>query len=204
MRHKWIIGLVLSVVAALASFGVVPAFWGIGANVVLNELEKIPVEDVADAVLNGEVVRVVDGDTIEVRISQADGELEMLRLIGVDTPETKHPGMPIQFYGPEATQFTKNLCLGQNVILHVQEDGPDRGKYGRLLVYVELPTGEILNEKIISDGFGYSYTKYPHAEADKYNKLQLSAIQGKRGLWGDVKFSDLPEWLRKSNPDILK
>ncbi len=203
MKKSWV-ALVLMIVAALSGIGILPGIWGVASNVVLQNLDKIPFDEVVDASLDANVIRIVDGDTIEVDLVPPGDKPEMLRLIGVDTPETVHPAMPVQFFGPESTQFTKNMCLGQSVRLYLQKDGPERGKYGRLLVYVELTGGKILNEEIISQGFGYSYTKYPHAKSADYGILQDEAQIAKRGLWAGVKFEDLPVWLRKSNPDILK
>ncbi|MCK5565384.1 MAG: thermonuclease family protein [Planctomycetes bacterium] len=204
MGKKTLVKLACTVVLVLVGLGIVPGGWGVISNVVLEELNKTVPAEICDAPIYADVVRVVDGDTIEVEVYGVGGDKEMLRLIGVDTPETVHPSLPVQFYGPEATQFTKNLCLNSAVALHVQKDGPLRGKYGRLLVYVELSEGRFLNEEIIKRGFGYSYTKYPHAKTDYYNQLQSEAQKGRRGLWGSVKFEDLPGWLRESDPDILK
>ena len=192
------------VMTIMAGMGVVHKGWGLAANVVLEELDKVEKNPTDFSAVLADVVRVVDGDTIEVSLYGTGGDKEMLRLIGVDTPETVHPRMPVQFYGPEATQFTKNMCSGTTVKLHYQKQGPSRGNYGRLLVYVELAGGAILNEEIISNGFGYSYTKYPHEKTAEYNQLQHAAQASEVGLWGSVKFEDLPDWLRKSNPDILK
>ncbi|MCK5565504.1 MAG: thermonuclease family protein [Planctomycetes bacterium] len=204
MNHTFLVKVLVTLVSIAAAFGIIPAVWGPVTAVVLDQLENVPVENVTDTQMYAVVERVIDGDTIEVTMQTPESKLEMLRLIGVDTPETKHPRMPVQFFGPEATQFTKNLCLGSQVVLQLQKDGPDRGRYGRLLVYVRLNDGKILNEEIIKHGLGYSYTKYPHEKTELYNQLQKTAQDEKRGLWGSVKFEDLPDWLRKSNPDILK
>ncbi len=204
MQNKFWLKLILLVVGIAATVGVLPAWLGLASNVVINELDKLPVTPETFDSRVADVIRIVDGDTIEVVMVSDPHETELLRLLGVDTPETVHPSLPIQFFGPEATQFTKNMCLGVPVILHLQKDGPERGTYGRLLVYVELPDGKVLNEVIIENGFGYSYTKYPHEYTARYNALQLDAVNAKRGLWATVKFNDLPGWLRKSNPDVLK
>ncbi len=204
MKHKFWISLAAVILTLAASFGLAPAWLGLVGNVVLNELDNVKVTPATFEPYLVNVTRIVDGDTIEVTMASTTGETEMLRLIGVDTPETKHPGMPVQFFGPEATQFVTNYCDGKAVLLHFQKEGPRRGSYGRLLVYVELPSGEILNEEIIRHGFGYSYTKYPHEKTEAYNLLQSQAQAAGRGLWGSVKFEDLPGWLRKASPNILK
>ncbi|MCK5607162.1 thermonuclease family protein [Candidatus Pacearchaeota archaeon] len=202
-EHSWWVRIICVVAAVAAGLGLIPIGWGVASDIVLSELSKVDTSNGDYEMLLADVVRVVDGDTISVEVYGSGGGKEMLRLIGVDTPETVHPQLPIQFFGPEATQFVKNMCLGSSVKLHLQKDGPSRGKYGRLLVYVELPSGNILNEEIIKEGFGYSYTKYPHEHTARYNSLQLEAKESGRGLWGSVEFSDLPDWLRESNPDVL-
>ena len=59
-----------------------------------------------------EVIRVVDGDTLEVEIA---GQVETVRLIGVDTPETVHPQKPVEHFGKEASAFTKRMAGGKTV-----------------------------------------------------------------------------------------
>lgn len=201
---NWLLSLGLFVMLLLSGTGVINKGWGIAAQAVFDNLDDRQVEKSDFSGCSGVVVDVVDGDTIKVDIVGPLYSIETCRLIGVDTPETKHPRMPVQFFGPEATQFVKNMCEGKTVKLYLPSDGEIRGKYGRLLVYVELLNGNILNEMIVENGFGYSYTKYKHSKTGLYNKLQKDARSRKRGLWASVKFDDLPAWLRKSNPDILK
>ena len=204
MNSKFWTKIILIVVSILAGVGMIPTWIGMASNVVLEEMSRIEVSQDTFETLYATVDRVVDGDTISVIMHDALATPEMLRLIGVDTPETVHPAMPIQFFGPEATIFVNNLCNGEPVKLHLQRDRPRRGSYGRLLVYVELPDGSILNELILQGGFGYSYTKYSHANTDRYNDIERSARIAKRGLWASVKFDDLPKWLQTSNPGILE
>ena len=83
------------------------------------------------------VTRVIDGDTLTV---QCPGKkLEKIRLIGVNTPETKHPNKPVQYFGKEASTFTKRMADGKKVRLEFDPaytTQGHRGKYGRLLAYV--------------------------------------------------------------------
>src|SRR3989338_7085144 len=83
------------------------------------------------------VVRVVDGDTIVL-----DGD-EKVRLIGVDTPETVDPRKPVQYFGKEASEFTRRMAEGKRVRLEFDQDTKDR--YGRTLAYVYLEDGTFLN-----------------------------------------------------------
>jgi len=78
------------------------------------------------------VTKIVDGDTIYVRLS--GGTEEKARFIGVDTPETKHPSKPDEPYGSEAEAYTRAQLDGKQVWL--EPDVQDRDKYGRILAYV--------------------------------------------------------------------
>ena len=80
-----------------------------------------------------EVVRVVDGDTLQVELN---GKRERVRLIGVDTPETKHPRKGMQYFGVEAFEYTKNTLENRSVWLEF--DVGQRDHYGRLLAYIWL------------------------------------------------------------------
>ncbi len=125
------------------------------------------------------VVRVVDGDTIVVRF--ANGKYEKVRLIGINTPETVDPRRPVQYFGKEASAYTKRHLLGKTVYL--QYDWQLRDKYGRLLAYVFLPDGTFFNAKIIKDGYAFAFTRYPFKYMDLFRKLEREAREAGRGLW---------------------
>ena len=84
---------------------------------------------------SGVVVRVVDGDTLKVWISE---KIQTVRLIGVDTPETKHPTKGVQRGGPEASAFTQAQLDRKTVRLEADPAGDDVDRYDRLLRYVYL------------------------------------------------------------------
>lgn len=127
-------------------------------------------------------VRVVNGDTIEFSIA---GRTEKVRLIGVDTPETVHPDKPVERFGREASAFTKRMAEGQPVRLEVDADTLDRDRYGRLLRYVFLPDGKLLNTEIIAQGYGFAYTKYPFTKMEEFRRLGRGARENGRGLWAE-------------------
>ena len=84
--------------------------------------------------LEGTVSEVVDGDTIKV-VSR--GFETPVRLVGIDTPETRHPGKPVQCYGPQASAMTTRLLpVGQKVIVRSDPTQDTRDRYGRFLGYV--------------------------------------------------------------------
>jgi micrococcal nuclease len=95
----------------------------------------------ASATLAQRVTRIVDGDTIHV-----DG-IGPVRLIGIDTPETVHPDLPVQAFGIEASAFTQRLAEGR--VVRLEYDWQRRDRYNRTLAYAYLPDGTFLNAEII-------------------------------------------------------
>jgi len=122
--------------------------------------------------------RVVDGDTIVVEIG---GQAEKVRLIGVDTPETVHPRKPVEYFGKEASAFTRKMVEGKRVRL--EYDWQQRDKYRRLLAYVYLDDGTFLNAEIIKQGYGFAYTRYPFRYLDDFRQYEREARENNRGLW---------------------
>src|SRR5215210_3264133 len=109
--------------------------------------------------VNATMISVVDGDTIDVNIG---GHRERVRLIGIDTPETKKPNTPVQCFGPEATRFTKSL-LHEDVALHLERDVVARDDFGRMLAYVYLASdGTFVNLRIMREGFARVLTIRPN------------------------------------------
>ena len=150
------------------------------------------------------VLRVIDGDTLDIDVPDDKHEHTRIRLIGVDTPETKHPTVGLMHYGPEATEFTASLALGRQVTVLLDTVGDQRCRYGRLLAYIQLPDNKILNAEIIKNGYGYAYLSFPHSEFAAYQILMQEAIDNKVGLWENAVRDDLPKWLRSRRPDLLR
>lgn len=148
------------------------------------------------------VAEVIDGDTFDIRTKE--GELVRVRLLGVDTPETKHPRTGIMYFGPEATAYTKELIEGSQVMLLLDHIGDQRDLYGRLLAYVQMDDGRILNEEIIKNGYGYADLRFEHSQLARYEKLMDEARRSKQGLWKEVRREQLPQWLRQKQPLLLR
>jgi micrococcal nuclease len=124
------------------------------------------------------VTRVVDGDTIEVRL---DGAIVDVRLIGIDTPETVAPGTPVACFGPEASAFTTERLAGREVHLEVDVETFDR--YGRLLAYVWIGD-ELFNESLVDEGYAVVTTYPPNvAYVDRFVAAQRRAREAGRGFW---------------------
>lgn len=129
----------------------------------------------ADAV----VVRVVDGDTFEARIG---GEVEDVRLIGVDTPETVKPGEPVQCYGPQASRYAHRTLEGRPVRLVFGVERRD--VYGRLLAYAYIGH-RFLNAALLRRGLARTLAIPPNTRfSARFERLQLQAARAGRGLWG--------------------
>ncbi|MBW8059394.1 MAG: thermonuclease family protein [Solirubrobacterales bacterium] len=131
------------------------------------------------AAVDARIVRVVDGDTIEARIG---GEVEDIRLIGIDTPETVKPGAPVQCFGPRASDFAHRLVEGRTVRLVFGAERRDA--YGRLLAYVYLGS-RFVNAILVRRGLARSLTIPPNDRfAPRFRRLELQAARAGRGLWG--------------------
>jgi micrococcal nuclease len=150
------------------------------------------------------VVKVVDGDTIDIDIPDSNQTFTRIRLWGVDTPETKSEEFGVMYFGPEAAKFTETSALGKEVVLYLDEANRTRDKYGRLLAYVQLPEGDFLNEKLLSQGFAYADLRFDHSFYNKYQQLQASGRTLKRGLWEKVSREQLPQWLQREKPNLLQ
>lgn len=128
-----------------------------------------------------QVLRVVDGDTIVVQDGQS---LRRVRLKCVDTPETVDPRKPIQFYGPEASAFTKQKLSQKRVRLEF--DSRDRvDRYHRALAYVFLEDGTLLNRELVGAGYART-TRYPCRYRAEFRRLEQEACESRRGLWSDA------------------
>lgn len=127
------------------------------------------------------VIKVVDGDTVDVDI---DGTVERLRLIGIDTPETVDPRKPVQCFGKEASDHAKALLTDLDVRLEADPSQRERDKYGRLLRYVILPNGTNFNLSMIADGYAREYTyDDPYSYQADFKASEQTARSKNRGLW---------------------
>ncbi len=123
------------------------------------------------------VSRVVDGDTFVISSG------EKVRLIGVDTPECKHPHKGVEYFGPEASDFTKKQLVGRKVKLEFDVQRKDR--YGRLLAYVYLEDGTFLNDLLVREGYAQVATYPPNVKyQEKFIASQRYAREKQKGLWG--------------------
>lgn len=122
------------------------------------------------------VIRVVDGDTIEIE------DKRKIRYIGVDTPETVKPNSPVQCFGKNASDKNKELVADK--IIEIEKDISDTDQYGRLLRYVYVD-GNFVNRLMVAEGFAYASTFPPDVKyAEEFRTAQHDAEISRRGLWG--------------------
>ena len=127
-----------------------------------------------------QVVRVIDGDTIQVCCIAR--KREKVRYIGINTPETKHPTKGVEYYGKEAAKANRKLVEDKTVILTF--DVEQRDRYGRLLAYVFLEDGTFGNAWLVEHGFAQVMTVPPNVKHQElFLKIQREAREAGRGLW---------------------
>ena len=126
-----------------------------------------------------DVVRVIDGDTIVVRLGDREDDV---RYIGIDTPETVKPGTPVQCFGPRAHDFNERIVAGREVRLVF--DRERRDVYGRLLAYVYVGD-RFVNAELVRRGYARTLTIPPNdSHAGLFHRLAAAAGRAGRGLWG--------------------
>ena len=127
------------------------------------------------------VVRVIDGDTLDVSL---DGKTERVRLLGIDTPEMRHDEQPEEPYAREAKTYARRLANGQRVQLLSERGIHDRDKYGRLLRYVVLPDGRCLNVLLVCEGYARLFSRRQHlSRSAELLSCEKEARAEGRGLW---------------------
>ncbi len=140
------------------------------------------------------VIKVYDGDTFKCKLE--DGEKVRVRLIGIDTPEkrknkklmrdSRRLGIPpeeIIEMGKIASQFTKKL-IPPGTVVYLETDVQIHDRYGRLLAYVWLPDGRMLNEVLLREGYATIYTFPPNVRyVERFRQAQELAREEGKGFW---------------------
>lgn len=186
-RRDWIVGLVL-ILALLAV-----------ADHARRRNSPAPETQSGDmARYHGKVFRVtevVDGDTLHIDAPDGKKPHTKIRLWGVDTPEVHNVDEPMHF-GPQASDYAKAVAANQSVRLELVE-ADTRDRYGRLLAYVYLPDGTMLNERLLEGGYAYADSRFAHPFKAKFARLEKQARDRQAGLWKDVTTKKMPAWRRR-------
>lgn len=146
---------------------------------------------------NAVVRRAIDGDTIDVVLLRDDGtpapREERIRLIGIDTPETKRPDTPIECFGKKASAAIAAL-LPESAPVRLERDVEERDRYGRLLAYVfRASDGLFVNHELVRTGFAASSPYPPNVTyADMFRDAAGNAQAAGVGLWGTCGDAHVP------------
>jgi micrococcal nuclease len=130
------------------------------------------------------VLKIVDGDTIDIR-DDVRGRLR-IRILGIDTPETKKPGYTVGCWGPEATEFAKSTIVGRRVALVTDPTQDRTDRFGRTLAYLVRADGWDYSVGAARAGTAHSYVYDGRSVAiyDAIEAAEREARDGLRGLWG--------------------
>jgi len=165
-----------------------------------NALQSLEIR--RNTVYKAKIERVVDGDTAIISFIFDDGSKylkERVRFLGVNTPETVHPNKPVEYYGKEASNFTKSELTDKTVWLQTDVEVKDR--YGRMLAYVWMSEPskkdlddeaaireKMFNAKLLLDGYAQLMTVQPNSRySNLFVHFQREARQENKGLWGEDK-----------------
>jgi micrococcal nuclease len=131
----------------------------------------------------GKVVRVVDGDTLEIR---TQGRLETVRLIGIDTPESVRPGVEPECGSARASAMMRRLAEGDEVRLIGDPSQDERDSYGRLLAYVFPTRSEVsYQERLLTAGLADVYVFEREFELlERFERASQEAERHGRGVFG--------------------
>jgi endonuclease YncB( thermonuclease family) len=133
----------------------------------------------------GQVTRVTDGDTVSVKVY---GQVQPVRLIGVDTPETVAIGQPVGCHGKEASHYTKRELTDRLIRLEIPRIGDSEDAYGRTLAYIYLDADgdgsyeHLFNEDLIILGLART-TTFSHTYRRRFERLREEAEERGMGLW---------------------
>ncbi len=181
-----VLALVLSVASAL----VAPAVALPGTSATPTPI----VESIPGGATETTVASVSDGDTIRVDLG---GETKTVRLILIDTPETRKPNSPVECFGSEATARVKAL-LPEGTTVYLERDVSEADRYGRLLRYVWVPEGGtdrgyLLDERLVREGYAALYTYPPDVKyVERIRAAQQAAVAEQAGLWGKCGGTNTP------------
>ena len=165
MKRKFTLIIGLLMILMISNLGCITA---VNQNLIPDE----QIQDLEKAVVSS----VIDGDTIKL----ADGR--SVRLIGLDTPELNLPDGPIEYYGLQAKEFTKQKLLGETIYLEYGEERFD--EYDRTLAYVYLDDGTMFNADLLEQGYAHLLTIAPNTRyLDSFKEFLITARRSKQGLW---------------------
>jgi len=141
-----------------------------------------------------QVVSVIDGDTLRIDLPDAEQPTTRVRLWGIDTPERERrladgTVLPAKPWADQAFAFADDLVGGGRVRLKLV-DTRTRGDYGRVLAYVEMTDGTLLNERLLEAGLARAVDRWEHPLAERFGLIELQARRDRAGLWSGAESAE--------------
>jgi micrococcal nuclease len=143
------------------------------------------------------VASVIDGDTLDLDVRDGRHDTTRVRLWGVDTPEVHTDGGGPDHFGPEATEFARRLVEGRLVRVELVPNRSTRGIHGRLLAYIYLADGSMLNQRLIAEGYAYADLRFEHPRMNRFRLVEKRAERAGLGLWKEVRRDQWPKWRQR-------
>ncbi len=139
------------------------------------------------------VLSVADGDTVTVKIGKKE---EKIRLIGIDAPELAQKP-----WGDKSKEFLQSIISSSGWKVSIEYDVDKRDKYGRLLGYLRTSDGQLINKKILENGYAMLFTFPPNVKyVNEFTEAQSYARKNKLGIWSDKGLKERPVDYRKEHP----
>lgn len=143
------------------------------------------------------VTRVVDGDTLRVRVDGNDDQEVVVRLLGIDAPELRpREGGGPEHFSRQATDYVRARAEDRRVLLQL-EPTRTRDRFDRLLAYVWLSESESLNLALVRDGLAYADRRFDHTYRALFEQAENEARKKQRGLWKEITEDQMPSWRRQ-------
>jgi micrococcal nuclease len=139
------------------------------------------------------VVKVHDGDTVTIVI---DGRMRKTRLIGIDAPE-----MNQRPWGRQSKEHLIDIMNHTDWLVTVETDEVTHDKYGRSLVYLWTHNNELVNERMVQEGYAVLFTIKPNIKyRDRFSQAEQRARQEMKGIWGPKGLKEAPVKYREKHP----
>lgn len=150
------------------------------------------------------IVRIVDGDTLDLDLPDRGADVTRVRLLGIDCPETaSEPGDDDGFHGRAAANFATAQFAGRRVRISLDPSRPVRDKHGRLLAYlfhtdgIDSSMATSLNQQLIEQGLAFADWRFEHVHELRFERAERLAMRAKTGMWKDLTREKMPPWRRE-------
>ncbi len=183
LKRFWIPLIIITILIVIISYLLYIPFKHNQSSNIFSRLQAEKIIRTVDDVPENSypVLKIVDGDTIDVLV---ENQTVRVRLLGINSPESVDPRRPVECFGKEASRYLKNILGNSIVRLEKDRDKPDTDEYGRWLRYVYM-NDMFINKDMIANGYAYEYTYHneQYQFQDEFNDAEKSARESQIGLW---------------------